>query len=68
MADKKKIRIKIAKDGTYTLEAMEGFSGESCVEKTKNIEIMLGGQAVARGKKDEYYDPDATPELTLNTL
>lgn len=68
MNDKRKIRIKIAKDGKYTIEAMEGFSGESCVEKTKNIEIMIGGQVVERGKKDEFYDGDAAPELTLNSL
>lgn len=66
MADKRTVKIKIAKDGTYTLEAMEGFSGESCVEKTKNLEIILGGTAVARGKKDEYYAGDGTPELVLN--
>ena len=37
MNDKQNIRITIDKTGAYRFEAMEGFSGQSCVEKTKNI-------------------------------
>lgn len=66
MNDKRKIRIKIDTKGQYTLEAMEGFSGESCVEKTKNIELLLGGERVSEGKKDEYYAGDTPESLFLN--
>lgn len=66
MSDKRKIKIKIDSKGQYTIEAMEGFSGETCIEKTKNVELLLGGEKVASGKKGEYYDNDASSALFLN--
>lgn len=56
--DKRVIEITIDNKGNYTLEAKEGFSGESCIEKTKDIELVLGGTEVDGGKTDAYYDPD----------
>ncbi len=55
---KRNIQIKIDNKGNYALEAGEGFSGESCIEKTKDIELILGGTEVDGGKKDSYFDGD----------
>lgn len=64
---KKAIQIKIDGSGSYTLEAKEGFSGESCLSKTKDIELILGGTEVDGGKTDSYYDGDDNPiGLTLD--
>lgn len=62
---KRKIRITIDKQGNYELEALEGFSGASCVEATKNLEIAIGGIVVDEEKKPEYFDPDDSP-IRLN--
>ena len=61
----KKIKIIIDKEGNYGLEALEGFSGTSCVEKTKEIEVAIGGTTVDEGKKDEYYMPDNDASVNL---
>lgn len=54
----KRIKITIDQEGNYELEAMEGFSGTSCVEETQCIEVALGGVAIDEGKKAEYYESD----------
>ena len=61
----RKIKIIIDKKGQYTLIAGEGFTGESCLEKTKNIEMALGGVEVDGGKTDSYYDGDEDP-ISIN--
>lgn len=64
--DTRKIRITIDSKGMYKFEAMEGFTGASCTNETKSIELVLGGKAVARGKKDNYYDGDSPSNLFLS--
>lgn len=54
----KKMKITIHKDGAYSMEALEGFSGESCLEKTRDVELLLGGSEINSGKTAAYYDPD----------
>lgn len=61
--EKRTVKFRVEKDGAYSLEAMEGFSGMSCVEKTKDIELVLGGQEISSGKKDTYYDSDPNPDF-----
>ena len=39
----KKIELTIGADGNYTINAMEGFGGQSCEQKTANIISILGG-------------------------
>lgn len=62
----KKVKIIIDEKGNYTMQALEGFSGESCLEKTKDIELILGGTEVAEGKTSAYYDPDDDNPVCLN--
>lgn len=57
MSNQKRIKVTIDPKGNYQLEALEGFSGQSCTEATKHIEVALGGLEVDEGKKDAYYDP-----------
>lgn len=60
------VEIRINEKGGFTFEAKEGFSGASCVERTKELEIALGGRTPASTKKkDEYYNPDSSP-VTVN--
>lgn len=63
---KQVIEIRIKKDGAYTLEAKEGFAGESCREKTRNLELMLGGEAVASENTAAYYEDDGDNDINLN--
>ena len=57
----KKVKITVAQDGTYKMTALEGFSGQSCVEQTKNLELILGGEVIDSGKTEDYYGPDDSP-------
>lgn len=58
---KQTIKITVAKDGSYTMTALEGFAGQSCMEKTKDIELILGGNEVDGGKTDDFFKPDDAP-------
>jgi hypothetical protein len=64
--NKRVVGITIDNKGQFTLEAKEGFSGESCLEKTRNLEVVLGGEAVAEGKTDAYYDGDGDNPISIN--
>lgn len=61
----RKIQIVIDNEGNYTLEAMEGFSGASCVQGTQEIEVAIGGSTTESEKKDEYYMPDNDTSINL---
>ena len=63
---KQVIEIRIKKDGAYTLQAKEGFTGESCREKTRNLELMLGGEAVDTVNTPAYYEDDGDNDINLN--
>lgn len=63
--ERKKIKVTIKKDGAYTLEAQEGFSGTSCVEQTQDLEIAIGGSTIDEGKTSEYYNPEDDSELRI---
>lgn len=62
----KKIELTIGADGNYTINAMEGFGGQSCEQKTANIISILGGVETDKKYKPEYFDPDNLDELTIN--
>lgn len=64
---KRTIGITIDSKGQFTLEAKEGFAGGQCLEKTKNLELVLGGEEVDGGKTNAYYDGDDAPiSINLN--
>lgn len=52
----KKVIITIAEDGTSEIDLVEGFSGMSCIEKSKEIELILGGNQVEQKQKPEMYE------------
>ena len=52
----KKVEIIINEDGSYAIDAIEGFVGQSCDQKTANIIAICGGQEVDKKEKPEYYD------------
>lgn len=66
----KKIKITVSKNGSYTIEAAEGFQGTSCTLKTQDIEQLIGGTLMDSGKKDEYYSgaPDNTVLTDISSL
>ena len=61
----KKIELTINEDGSYSIEALEGFQGQSCEQKTKNIISLLGGTESETKYKPEYWDsnPDNLNEI-----
>ena len=52
----KRIQFTIDNKGNWGMKTLEGFSGESCIEQTRNLEIAIGGVMTAEGKTSEYYD------------
>ena len=52
----KKMVITINADGTSDIDLQEGFSGMSCVEKSREIELILGGEQVEQKTKPEMYE------------
>lgn len=64
--DQRRVRITIDGQGNYALEALEGFSGASCVEQTKELEVAIGGVAVDEGKTAAYYDDDGSNPVSIN--
>lgn len=52
----KKVTITIAEDGTSEIDLVEGFSGMSCIEKSKEIELILGGDQIEQKQKPEMYE------------
>ena len=64
--NQKRVRITIGNQGEYEIKALEGFSGSSCVEQTRNIEIAIGGSEIDEGKTEDYYRPDGDNPVQLN--
>lgn len=52
----KKVDIIINEDGSTEIDLVEGFSGMSCVEKSKEIELLIGGEQIDRKEKPEMYE------------
>ncbi|WP_165797688.1 DUF2997 domain-containing protein [Heyndrickxia sporothermodurans] len=64
--NQRRIQITIDPKGNYGIEAKEGFSGASCVEQTRELEIAIGGMVVDEGKTSDYYNPDDNNPVSLN--
>lgn len=54
----KRMQITINADGTSDIDLQEGFSGMSCIEKSKEIEVILGGEKVEQKQKPEMFEGD----------
>lgn len=52
----KHVKILINEDGSTEIDLIEGFSGMSCVEKSKEIELLIGGEQIEQKQKPEYYE------------
>ena len=63
--EKQQVKITVKKNGEFVVEPIKGFSGSSCIEKTKDLELVLGGEKVSTEKKPEFYD-GSTPDLGIN--
>ena len=64
--DERRIKFIIDKQGNITVETLDGFSGTSCVEKMKHIQVLLGGEQMESGKTGAYYDPDYENPVSIN--
>lgn len=62
----KQIDITINSDGTTDIDLKEGFSGMSCIEKSKQIELIIGGVQVEQKEKPEFYEPDQTVDIGID--
>lgn len=52
----KRMTITISEDGMADIDLKEGFSGMSCIEKSKEIELILGGEQVEQKQKPEMFE------------
>lgn len=48
--------ISINEDGTVEVDLQEGFSGMSCVEKSKEIQLLIGGEQIEQKEKPEMFE------------
>nr|DAV25074.1 MAG TPA: Protein of unknown function (DUF2997) [Caudoviricetes sp.] len=62
---KETVEIRINEKGGYTFQAKEGFSGTSCIERTKDLELALGGTVVSKEKTKEFYEADPSSPVTI---
>lgn len=63
--DQKRIQFTIDPKGNWVMKTLEGFSGSSCTEQTRNLEVAIGGVVAAEGKTDAYYRPDDEAPVTI---
>lgn len=54
----KRAKIVIDEKGNYEIDLVEGFSGTSCAQKAKELQVIIGGHEEDETKKTEYFDPD----------
>lgn len=54
----KKMVITIDEQGIIDMDFQEGFKGMSCVEKSKQIAILLNGETKEQKLKNEYYESE----------
>jgi hypothetical protein len=66
MSQKQLVEIKIKKDGSFAVQAKEGFAGESCRKQTHDLEMVLGGEAVSTENTKEYYDDGGDMNANLD--
>lgn len=61
------MKLTVDTKGNYRTEAY-GYAGGTCIEKTHDIELLLGGIETGAGKKPEYFDPndDQSVEIKLD--
>lgn len=59
----KEIRITINEDGTTDIDFREGYKGTSCIEKSREIELLLGAKETTHKKKDSYYEEESVDDL-----
>lgn len=63
----KRMVVTINDDGTSDIDLQEGFSGMSCIEKSREIELILGGEQLEQKEKPEMYEGgDISVDLGLD--
>lgn len=55
MSELQEIDIFVKPDGTVKVE-VRGVKGQKCLELTKKIEELLGGQIIERIHTDEFHE------------
>lgn len=62
----KRVKFTIDTKGGYVMETLEGISGTSCTDVTRNLEVAIGGVQVDEKKTDAYYRPDDEAPVTIS--
>lgn len=62
----KLMEITFNLDGTTDVDLKEGFSGMNCVEKTKQLEVILGGNSVEQQEKPEYFEETSSIDIGID--
>ncbi len=53
------IEITISADGKLRLHSF-GFTGDTCLEATKDLEVLLGNKIISRERTGETWDKPST--------
>jgi hypothetical protein len=65
MSELQEIDVVILRDGKTRVE-IRGMKGQSCLDVTRRLEALLGGQVVDREYTDEFHQQAAsTTHLTV---
>lgn len=63
---KQLVEITIKKDGSFAVQAKEGFSGETCRSQTRQLEMVLGGETTGTTNTKDYYDDGGDVNINLS--
>ena len=64
----KKIKMTIDKQGNVDYDLVEGFSGMSCEQKAKGIEILVAGVIDSKTNyKPEYFEENGDEMIDIFT-
>ena len=68
MSELQEISVDLLPDGTVKVE-IRGVRGKKCLEITKDMEQLLGGEVVSQNLTDEYdLQDDTQDDLLTETL
>ena len=66
MSGLQEIEVVIDRDGNVKL-LVRGVKGEQCLELTKDVEQLLGGQVIDRQNTDEFHEVSDEQDDLLKT-
>lgn len=64
----KKVKMIVDKQGNVVTDLVEGFSGMSCEQKAKGMEILIAGASSSETRqKPEYFEDNGDEMIDIFT-